>query len=318
MKYVKEYLADNEKYPLLSYEEERRYLLDYHYSTDEKVKQYAKDQLVTRNMRLVNKIAIKQGRAVKVDPDDLEGYGVMGLITAIEKFDVNREIKFSTYAYNWIAKEIRKGCHILAPILFPEYIWEGLCKFYKAYEELVEKLDREPTYSPCSINGGDFVSEVEEVLVFGKNEFSQAYYKTIVDAYECRGDVMSFDEQLPKQKSDEAKTLGEAYINPKDEDKRFQNEIRFTLDSEFEKIKKKFNRNSKQEGTLIVQIFKARMSGYSTQEICEKFNMDLNKERNTERKGMEFLSKSPALKSFITFREENQTENIDVCENAQP
>lgn len=313
MKYVKEYLADNEKYPLLTFEEERRYLLDYHFSSDERTRQIAKDQLVVRNMRLVNKIAIKQGRAVRVDPDDLEGYGVMGLITAIEKFDVSREIKFSTYAYNWISKEIRKGCHILAPVLFPEHIWEGLCKFYKVYEDLMEKLDREPTYSPCSADGGDYISEVEEVLVFGENSFSQNYYKTIVGAYECRGDVMSFDEVLPNKKGDDAKTLGEAYINPFDEDKDRQNQIKFTLDSEFERLKKKFNRGSKQEGTIIVEIIKAKMKGYSVQEVCDKFNLEVSKEKSLERKGMEFLGKSSDLKTFIT----NHEKQTEICENVQ-
>ena len=46
--------------------------------------------------RVVNRIAVKY--MDHMDIDDLIGYGIFGLIDAVEKFDIDRGIKFETYA----------------------------------------------------------------------------------------------------------------------------------------------------------------------------------------------------------------------------
>ena len=54
--------------------------------------------------RVVNRIAIKY--MDHMDIDDLIGYGIFGLIDAVEKFDLDRGIKFETYASFRIRGEI--------------------------------------------------------------------------------------------------------------------------------------------------------------------------------------------------------------------
>ncbi len=65
----------------------------------------ARDRMITGNLRLVVKIARKYS-CYQFSPDDLVAYGSFGLFRAIEKYDPDRGIAFSTYAVNWIRAKI--------------------------------------------------------------------------------------------------------------------------------------------------------------------------------------------------------------------
>src|SRR5690242_162280 len=65
----------------------------------------ARDELVTCNMRMVAKIAMKY-RARGMEFDDLISEGVIGMLQAIAKFDPARDLKFSTYATWWIRQAV--------------------------------------------------------------------------------------------------------------------------------------------------------------------------------------------------------------------
>ena len=63
---------------------------------DPKIREYFVNQYAPLVKYVAGKIAI--GMPQNVDFDDLVGYGVFGLLDAIEKFDPDRDIKFKTYA----------------------------------------------------------------------------------------------------------------------------------------------------------------------------------------------------------------------------
>lgn len=68
----------------------------------------ARDTIVRRNLRLVYKIAGRwRGRGVPLD--DLISEGVIGLCRAIEKFDVSRRLRFTTYATWWVTHTIDRA-----------------------------------------------------------------------------------------------------------------------------------------------------------------------------------------------------------------
>ena len=90
----------------------------------------AKDKLVTSNMRLVYNIAKKQvKKSFSLELADLMGYGVLGLMKAIEKHD-NEKGKFSTYAAFWIRQKMQRarmnlGKNIRMPVLKYEKLNQG-------------------------------------------------------------------------------------------------------------------------------------------------------------------------------------------------
>lgn len=67
--------------------------------------------LVEANRRLVLKIAQRYKRQLtnSIDMDDLEQFGMLGLMKAAEKFDLSKGFAFSTYATHWIRQSISRG-----------------------------------------------------------------------------------------------------------------------------------------------------------------------------------------------------------------
>ena len=95
------HICGNGKFPKpLSEETEKEYLLK---SKNGDIK--ARNILVEHNLRLVAHI-IKKYYAVNVDQDDLVSIGTIGLIKAINTFDMDKNIKLSSYASRCIENEI--------------------------------------------------------------------------------------------------------------------------------------------------------------------------------------------------------------------
>lgn len=95
------HICGNRKFPKpLSEEKEKEYLLK---SKNGDIK--ARNILVEHNLRLVAHI-IKKYYAVNVDQDDLVSIGTIGLIKAINTFDMDKNIKLSSYASRCIENEI--------------------------------------------------------------------------------------------------------------------------------------------------------------------------------------------------------------------
>ena len=83
-------------------------------------RQVAKDKLITANLRLVVKIA-HDYMGIGLGLQDLVQEGNLGLIRAVETFDSDKGVKFSTYSSNWIKNFIsrainKKGRMIRVPI----------------------------------------------------------------------------------------------------------------------------------------------------------------------------------------------------------
>ncbi|MDR1196475.1 MAG: RNA polymerase sigma factor RpoD/SigA [Endomicrobium sp.] len=103
------------------------------------------DKLIEQNYRLVIPIAkrfIKKG----IDFMDLIEEGNMGLIKAVEKFDLSKKVAFSTYAVYWIEQYMRKAIeNQTKTIRIPSHIWDSLNLWMKTWSNLREKLNREPS-----------------------------------------------------------------------------------------------------------------------------------------------------------------------------
>lgn len=104
--------------------------------------QEAKKTLVEHYLPLVQHVSLRmsQGLPSNISQEDLYSYGTIGLIDAIDKFDLNRGIQFETYA-SWrikgaILDSLRQGDWV------PRSVREKSRKVEEAYQELEQKFLR--------------------------------------------------------------------------------------------------------------------------------------------------------------------------------
>lgn len=79
----------------LSIEEEKKLLLLYSKSHDSLVK----EKIILHNLWIVDSLSEKYSKFLKVSKDELKSYGYLKLIELVDKYDLNSNAKFSTYAY---------------------------------------------------------------------------------------------------------------------------------------------------------------------------------------------------------------------------
>ena len=137
---VKMYLKDIGKVPLLSADDEielARKMMD----GDES----AKRELSVANLRLVVSIAKRYvGRGMQFL--DLIQEGNLGLMKAVEKFDYQKGIQFSTYATWWIRQAITRAIADQArTIRIPVHMVETINKVVRVQRLLLQQYGREPT-----------------------------------------------------------------------------------------------------------------------------------------------------------------------------
>lgn len=129
------------RFPLLK-DEEMKQLLAKAQAGDAQ----ARERLVNCNLKLVfNLVKRFQNRGYELE--DLFQIGCIGLMKAIDKFDLSYNVRFSTYAVPMIVGEIRRFLRDDNPIKVSRSIKETAYKVQQSREMLVSKFGREPTIS---------------------------------------------------------------------------------------------------------------------------------------------------------------------------
>src|SRR5215212_4912493 len=105
----------------------------------------AHTRLVEKNLRLVVSVA-KKYRGYGMPFEDLIQEGNIGLMKAVEKFDPDRDLRFSNYATWWVRQAIGKAVADKGrTIRVPVYMSEKMRKMARTYSGLSAELGREPT-----------------------------------------------------------------------------------------------------------------------------------------------------------------------------
>jgi len=139
----------------------------------------AKDALIVEYVSLVKIIA---GRLFtkyngNVSFDDLVGYGVIGLIDAVEKFDYKRKVKFRTYA------NIRIRGAVIDQLRAIDWVPRSIRSKYKAYERAVKDLQ--------SYHG----DQITEKMIAEKMNFTIEEYREFLEEISIYS-VYSLDKKL--------------------------------------------------------------------------------------------------------------------------
>ena len=137
--------------PLLTKEEEQALFREFYNGNLD-----AKKTLIERNLRLVVSIAKNYKNRSYFDDYGLSFFdliqeGNIGLISSIDKFDIQKDCKLSTYASWWIRKEINEAIQSKTRIIkLPRRKVEKIIKYNNINTELEKKLGRKPSIEEIS------------------------------------------------------------------------------------------------------------------------------------------------------------------------
>lgn len=154
-----------------------------------------KEELINGNLKLVLSILKKYNNRVE-NMDDLFQVGCIGLIKAIDNFDLKFDVKFSTYAVPMILGEVRRYLRDSSSVRVARSIKDTAYKIMKIKEELTNNLGKEPS-----------IKEVAEALNITEFEVSNALdaMKDTISMsepiYNDGGDTIYLEDQLDDKKN---------------------------------------------------------------------------------------------------------------------
>lgn len=124
---------------------------------------HAREELISGNIRLVLSVIQRFGSRGE-DADDLFQVGCIGLIKAIDNFDLDVGVRFSTYAVPMIIGEIRRYLRDNSMIRVSRSQRDLAYRALRAKEELSLRLSRDPTDAEIAAELGAEASDVTEAL----------------------------------------------------------------------------------------------------------------------------------------------------------
>ena len=141
----------------------------------------ARQNLINSNLRLVLSIIQRFGNRGE-NPDDLFQIGCVGLIKAVDNFNTDLDVKFSTYAVPMIIGEVRRYLRDNNMIRVSRSVRDLAYHALSAKEKLSKKMDREPT--------------VNEITEYMKNMDIECSVDKVTSALEAIVDPVSLYEPV--------------------------------------------------------------------------------------------------------------------------
>lgn len=159
----------------------------------------AREQLVEENIGLIWCV-VKRFCGRGTEAEDLFQIGCIGLLKAIDKFDLSYDVRFSTYAVPMISGEIKRFLRDDGMIKVSRSMKELSGRSQQVREELTGRLGREPT-----------LEEISRELGIGREE--------IVQAMEAGSEVESLYRPVHQKEGSEIRLLDKIEEKEKKEDK---------------------------------------------------------------------------------------------------
>ena len=155
----------------------------------------AREQLICGNLRLVLSVLQRfAGRGESAD--DLFQVGCIGLMKAIDNFDVEQPVRFSTYGVPMIVGEIRRYLRDNSALRISRSMRDTAYKILRAREALLVETQREPTVEQLA----RYLDIPREDVVFAMDAFSDpvSLYEPL---YADSGDTVCVMDQVRDEKN---------------------------------------------------------------------------------------------------------------------
>lgn len=234
--------------------EETKILLKKYQEGDE----LAKEELINGNLKLVLSI-LKRYNNRTDNMDDLFQVGCIGLIKAIENFDLSHDVRFSTYAVPMILGEVKRYLRDNNSVRIARSIKDTAYKVLKYKEKFINKNGKEPTIEEIS-NALD-LSEYEIANALNALKDTISMFEPI---YNDGGDVIYLEDQLESND-------GSIY----------DNETKISLREALKKLKEK-------EKYILTQRY---MIGKTQMELAEEIGISQAQISRLEKSGLENIRK---------------------------
>lgn len=166
----------------------------------------ARETYIKGNLRLVLSI-VQRFSSSNENVDDLFQIGCIGLIKAIDNFDITQGVKFSTYAVPMIIGEIRRYLRDNSSIRVSRSLRDIAYKAIYAKENLLKKNDREPTIEEISKE----VDIPSEDIIFALDAI-QSPVSLYEPVYAEGGDTLYIMDQISDKKNKEEKWIEDISI----------------------------------------------------------------------------------------------------------
>ncbi|MFB8773235.1 RNA polymerase sigma factor SigF [Streptomyces broussonetiae] len=126
--------------------------------------QYARNTLIEMNMSLVRFAAARFRSRGAEEMEDIVQVGMIGLIKAIDRFEISREVEFTSFAVPYIVGEIKRFFRDTSwAVHVPRRLQEARVQLARAMEELGTRLGRMPT-----------TKELSELMCLSEDEVVEA------------------------------------------------------------------------------------------------------------------------------------------------
>lgn len=157
----------------------------------------ARELYIKGNLRLVLSI-IQRFTGSNENVDDLFQIGCIGLMKAIDNFDITQGVKFSTYAVPMIIGEIRRYLRDNNSIRVSRSLRDIAYKAIYAKEALLKRSDKEPTIA--DISKEIEISEEDIIMALDAIQSPVSLYEPV---YSDNGDTLYIMDQVSDKKSKE-------------------------------------------------------------------------------------------------------------------
>lgn len=184
--------VDTSKLPVLSNDEKEEL-----FRRIKKGDQLAREQYIKGNLRLVLSV-IKRFSASNENADDLFQIGCIGLMKAIDNFNTELDVKFSTYAVPMIVGEIRRYLRDNNAIRVSRSLRDTAYKAMYTREAYMKKYLKEPTINEIAAEIG--ISQEEIVFAMDAVQSPVSLYDPV---YSEGGDALYVMDQVSDKKNKE-------------------------------------------------------------------------------------------------------------------